>query len=330
MNTQNDNEPAIDSITYILDTSSVRGLRADDVRLASSRFDVAVSPITVFEFLCHIDERGKKERGLPNDVLSPLHKANLLKCRSLRLLDDPYAEQADDVGARAVVNPTRFEDRLVLPQLFPAIESSTSIEEFYSQQVRYPHGAVADIRDTAERARNLLKEEEKRYRHHVIKWCRLMLKEFGFERSQGFSPEEFVRFAAHAASGLARHYADGLGSLSQEELSGPVFSATYNNTGYGIVRALEYLRKANGDIDRLNVDGNDMEDSAICLHLDLTKHRILVTNDGGTRSALSSALENLRGASESLGTPVVAFTKVMNTEEFKEAVLPADGSSSAY
>ena len=64
MNTQNDNEPAIDSITYILDTSSVRGLRADDVRFASSRFDVAVSPITVFEFLCHIDERGKKERCL--------------------------------------------------------------------------------------------------------------------------------------------------------------------------------------------------------------------------------------------------------------------------
>lgn len=167
----------------------------------------------------------------------------------------------------------------------------------------------------------MLDEEEKRYREHVTKWCRLMLDEFSFERSQIFLPAEFVRFAANAASGLARHYAEGLENLSAADLSGPVFSATYPNIGYGIFRAIEYLRRANGSIDELNIDTNDMEDSAICLHLNLTEHRILVTSDGGTLDALNAALENIRCASEDLGQPVAAFTEVLHTDAFRKRVL---------
>ncbi|MCK9463511.1 MAG: hypothetical protein M0R80_28145 [Proteobacteria bacterium] len=310
---------------YVLDTNSIWSMRFEDLRSASSRAHLAVSPISIFELLCHLDEQNKKGRGAEVSGWSRVNKVNLAKCSLLSLLDDPYAAQADAVGARDLVHSTRFEDRQVLPQLFPALESSSTLDAFYSCEVKYPNGETGLVRNAAARARALLEAEEARYKAHVNKWCALMIAEFGYERTQQFTPVDFVRFAVHAASGLAEHYKDGLPTVTsgaELDLKGPVFSATYTHLGYGIARAIEYLRRAGGNIESLNIDPNDMEDSAICLHLSLVEHRVLVTGDGGTYKAVDQALRNLRAASEALHEPVVAYARVISTDEFKSRLVP--------
>lgn len=310
---------------YILDTSSIRSIRFADLQASALSTHLAVSPISVFELLCHLDEQYRKEGGAESSGWTSLHKVNLAKCSLLSLLDDPYAEQADAVGARGLVHPTRFEDRLVLRQLLTALESSNTLDDFYSCKVKYPTGETGLVCDAPVRARALLDEEEARYKAHMNRWCKLMIEEFGYERTQHFTPVEFVRVAVHAASGLAKYYEDGLraaASGAELDLRGSVFSAIYVHVGYEIARAVEYLRRADGNIESLNIDPNDMEDSAICLHMNLIEQRVLVTGDRGTYEAVDQALRNLRAAGEVLHQPVVAHTRVISTDEFKRRLVP--------
>ena len=303
---------------FLLDTSAIRAIRFDDLRVVAKNAQLAVSPISILEFLCHIDEHSKKETN--SEVLSRLHKANLLKCRLLELLDDPYAEQAEEVGAKKLVNPNRFEDRLVLPLLFPALEAATTLEEFYGQHVSYPTGEEGAIRDVANRARLELDKEEKRYIENVTNICQLMLKHFGFEYSQQLKPDDFIKLTFLEAYNLANYYEEGV-HLERDMLE-PVFSSIYPNIGYGIVRAVEYLRRANGRIEALNIDPNDMEDSLLCLHLSLDKPRVLVTGDKGTLHALRHSLKNLALASKKHQQPSFILTEVIETSEFIQRFLP--------
>jgi len=306
-------------------------MRSDDLRIAESKARIAVSPISVYELLCHLDEKDKRAKAESTNTISELFKANLLKCKNLILLDDPFAEQAEAVGAGELVNPTRFEDKIVLPQLFPKLEESLTLEDFYSSTVQFPNGDIGRVRDAAARARFVLDEQEAQYKAHVTEWCKQILEEFGYEQSQQFEPIAFVRFATHSAAGLAEYYEDGLRTNEANvlDLHAPVFSKIYANIGYGIARAIEYLRRANGCMGQLHIDPNDLEDSAICLHLSLIEHRVLVTGDKGTLDALGAALDNLRLMSETTRDPLLPFTEVISTEEFKNRVLPKTSAPSS-
>ncbi|MBZ0264210.1 hypothetical protein K8I28_06040 [bacterium] len=306
---------------YILDTSSIRSMKFDDIRTISSCAELAVSPITVFEFLCHIDEFAKKEKHLSNGELSRLHSANFLKCRELKILDDPYAEQAQKVGAQAAVEPSRFEDRLVLPKLYEALESSSTLEEFFSKEVIFPSGETALLRDVAERTRIVLEDMENKYCDYIKSLCTEILEQFSFEGSQRMTSVNFVELIGSSSIKIAEEYALEIEQTELRELKGSVFSALFPNLGYCISRSIEYLRRANGDIERLNIDGNDMEDSAICLHLSLLENRILVTGDGGTLQALKTSIEKLNEASETLQQSVTANADVISTDSFKELFL---------
>lgn len=307
-------------VTYVFDTSSIRAIRFADLSFAAQTTNLAISPITIFELLSHLDEEEKVKNF--KSTTFDYFKVNLRKCQIPRLLDDPWAEQANDVGAKNVVNPSRFEDSVVLPQLISKLESSQTLEDFYRRRVTFPNGDVGDIIGLPVRVRDLLNEEETKYRIHVTKLCQTMLDNFSFNDIQRFTPADFVRIVAHAVNGLARRYEETLNKTDQIDITGPVFSVYYPYFGYGAARAIEYLSNANGVISRLNIDPNDMEDSAICAHLRLTEKRILVTDDGGTRDALKDSLQNLHSVSETLNQPVVALTEVINTDEFKRRTIP--------
>ncbi len=295
---------------YILDTSSVRGIKFRNLQSAVQTTHIAVSTVTILELLCHIDEVNNWN----------LFKTNILKCELLELLNDPFAEQAERVGARSIVNPTRFDDKLVLPQLYRALRESATLEDFYNHQVHYPSSEVAAVEGVASRTRDVLTEDENKYRNHVMRLCKLMLSEFGFERSKQFTPSEFVKFVNNAVFQLAADWENKL-SLKEGVLLEPIFSTYYPYFGYGLMRGIEYLKRANGNIDILKIDPNDMEDSAICAHLSLTEKRILVTSDDGTYQAIRKSLEHLQLVSASLHQDIAIFTDVIYTKDFEQTVI---------
>jgi hypothetical protein len=310
----------ITDVTYIFDTSSIRIISSVDLSLAVGRVRLAVSPITILELLCHLDEshRQSNMRSTPFEFF----KRNLLKIKIPELLNDPWAEQADAVGARNIVNPSRFEERLVLPELLSKLELSQTLEDFYRQRITFPNGDIGAISDVSVRVRNILNQEEIAYGKRITNLCRTMLEDYSFDEIQQLTPVDFIRIVTNSANSLARSYKESLNHLRQTDISGAVFSVYGPYFGYIAARAIHYLLGAHGSISALNIDLNDLEDSGICGHLHLTKNRILVTNDRGTQDALSKFLQDLHSASTMLNQPVVALTEVINANEFERRTIP--------
>jgi hypothetical protein len=304
---------------YIVDTSAVRSLSARVVARCAASSTLTISPLSVFELLCHLDEPSPRQ-GTPSESFA-YWKQNVMKCEYLTVRDDPFAEQAAAVGARAAVNPTRFEDKVVLPQIFPKLRQASSLEEFFDQTVRYPTGEEGSLRDVAANARRTLDEAEQGYIAFVNDIEQELLTRYGFDGALALQGGAYVRYVIATANNLARHYQDEKLSIT----GGAVFSAIFLYVGYVLARTRLYMRQAGKD-QPLQVDPNDMEDSAILLHLDLTEPRVLVTNDGsgrrpGTIGAFKEALQNLTAASQEVGAEVVALPRVIRPDQLESTVL---------
>jgi predicted nucleic acid-binding protein len=49
---------------YILDTSAVRGFSKADLEAAAERWRLSISPLSIYEILCHLDEPSSKHGSL--------------------------------------------------------------------------------------------------------------------------------------------------------------------------------------------------------------------------------------------------------------------------
>lgn len=295
--------------SFVLDTSSLRGVsKATLERAAEKKLDVCVSPISLWELLCHLDE------GTPEDFERP--KGRMLRAWRLRVLDDPFAAHALAVGAAGAANPTRFEDRVVLGKVLDLLATAPTLEAFYTCVVNYPGGEVGEVRDCAERARQTLKVSEERHVDQIKKVCGLLEREVG--RPQLMAPtREFVQAVVAGAKHLAAHYEQS--GISSDGLVERIFSSTYPHLGYLFERARTYI-VATAVGDSPQIDGNDMEDAAILLHLDLSEPRALVTDDGGTRKALGTALSRLETMLSTTGETAVIRSRVLTSSEFSKEV----------
>lgn len=310
---------------FIIDTSAIRCLQASFLEAASKRYRLTVSPLSVFEILCHLDK--PSERHGSADAAFAFRKSHVLKCRHLQLRDDPFAEQAASVGASAVVNPTRFEDKVVVPQIYSLLEPAKSLDEFYEKYVTYPTGERGQLREVADRAWNVLKESEDKFIEHVKSEHNRLVNQFGFDAAMRLEGTQYVQYIVAVARDI-EHYYHEHGIVPA---GGGVFSAIFFHAGYVLARTQLYMRRA-GEGAPLNIDRNDMEDAAILLHLDLTKPRVLITNDGagkreGTIHAFKKALDHLERAAAEMNAPVVALPRVMTPDEF--STMLTTGSAAA-
>ena len=296
-------------LKLILDTSSLISIGGKHLEVASNKADICISPISIYELLCHIDEHEAGE-----DTFSR-RKGNLLKCKILRVLDDPFAAHAVLVGARESVNPTRFEDKIVLPQLIENLNRSQNLEEFYLTEVQYPNGEYAPVKDVAEKCRNVWEEEKDIYEKNIEYFHKKLMDGIRIEDLEKMQPHEFVKLAMGCAHKLAQDYKED--GIEDSNLVSKVFASIYLYSGYRLAKTKYYMMKAYKNRTKFQIDRNDTEDCYICLHLDLVENCIFVTDDKGTQNALKESLSCLEEISRQKSIPIPINIRIISSDEFR-------------
>ena len=137
----------------ILDTSAIRSISKDKIKALAGIRPLAVSPISVWELLCHLDETEKSENA---DITYRRRQGQIGKIAGLQILHDPFAQHAITVGARAVTNSTRFEDGEGAAEVVKLVTISPTLEALYTQTCRLGNGARFSLRGLSANARRVL------------------------------------------------------------------------------------------------------------------------------------------------------------------------------
>jgi hypothetical protein len=297
---------------YLLDTQAIRSLpRAALDAAEKSGVRLRLSPISVWELLCHVDESETNGEGWRKA------KGHLLRARRCLLLDDPFAEHAVFVTATkpAAANPTRFDDRVVIPQMLAHLDSSNSLEDFYSREVTYRSGEKGQVKGCAERVRELLREEEAAHARRCQDRRKLIIEKLGgVEAITNISDADYLLVTGGVSTSLADHYREN--GIDDELLLARIFCSTFLHMAYIFERTRLYLQNADHD-GTMHVDPNDTEDGMVCLHLNVTVPRVLVTDDKATQKALTSALNRLDGIIRNKGDDLPVLTRVLSCDEFR-------------
>lgn len=147
--------------TYIFDTSALKSAKSVKIEQISKRERIVLSPISIYELVCHLDETKNGEDSFARQ------KGCLRKCKLFEIIHEPFANCATTIGISGAVNPTRFEEPHVLAQLIEQLEESKTLEDFYSKEVAFPNEDIGQIRDVAANARKTFGEENNRYLKHM-------------------------------------------------------------------------------------------------------------------------------------------------------------------
>ncbi|MFN0078218.1 MAG: hypothetical protein ACKVY0_17330 [Prosthecobacter sp.] len=291
---------------YILDTSAIRGIRGQVLSDLPSGIGIAISPLTFYELLCHLDEQDR-------DGNFARQKGNLLKCMIPDILQDPFAAHANSVGVEDLANPTRFGEPDVIRQTLKNLASCDSLKNFYETDVVTSEGERRNPHDMTARAVRVLADEEAKYVKMIKKICAELKTEFQQLPAKVLSQADIAWRIGKSAHSLFKSYEADIGQ-PDENLMLKVICSVYNYMGYINCRALGYI--ANGT--ESNVDTNDCEDACISLHLDILRGDTLVTNDTGTIKALNTTIESFR----SIAAPgIVPRTRVIDSTTFMSEVV---------
>jgi hypothetical protein len=164
----------------LLDTSALRAISAEKLISIKNKASLYISPITFYELLCHIDEGENYNR----------QKGNVVKCKIINILHDPFAAHAMSVGADKIVNPTRFEDPYIIKQLIDYLETSDSLQNFYSKSITFPDGTISICLDIAKNIRKILEKEEQKYLLNLDVVRTEIIKRFPESKNMNISPIE--------------------------------------------------------------------------------------------------------------------------------------------
>jgi len=265
---------------YILDTSALKGIGKSRLEVAKQNHDLAISPLTFYELLCHLDEThgGKtfeRQRGY------------VMKCTIPRILHDPFAYHAIAVGAEHVTNESRFEEPNTISQLLMNLGNASDLNAFYSSTVKFSNGDVGRCRDIADNVRRVLKAEEDRYTAQLILISTEVQGEFSDCATVGLSPQQLASLIAASLKKMIADYRTKDGIID-DYLATKVTSSMYMHLGYQVARVVEYLQNAREGGTTFNPDPNDCEDSYITMYLELFNRDALVTGDTGTLNALKA------------------------------------------
>jgi hypothetical protein len=297
---------------YVLDTSAIRAVRRADLEAAAARHEVRMSPWSFWELASHLDEEVKRAKDPAESFLR--QRGQVLKCELLRVLDEPFAEHAADVGALELVNPSRLEERLMVPEVLRKLKAAETIETFYGSRVTFPTGDEAPLTDLANNVRRELDAEESRYVEHIRGLVKLLATTFGAANVKSLADDEYVNTAIAPCRNLAERYVqEGVGDA---DILPKLIDSLYLHLAYKLGRARKSLVDAAGIPEDVKIDPNDFEDGAISLHIRLFGGRVLVTGDEGTARELTAALEILARSSEARGVPISITCRIIGHEKF--------------
>lgn len=292
---------------YVLDTSALKEIGKAKLVEAQKSHDLAISPLTFYELLCHLDEIEEK-------MTFDRQKGLVMKCQLPRILHDPFAFHAIAVGAEHITNESRFEEPSIIEQLLRALDGSSTLDDFYASSIAYPDGQKGRCRDVSARVRKVLDDEEKKYVEHLHQLKDEILREFPECPTNGLLPRDLADVLAASIKKMVSDYQvkDG---INDEYLATKVTSSMYMHLGYKAARVAQYLKSAHESGAEFNPDPNDCEDSYICMYLELFNRDVLVTGDKGTLNALKETKAAFRSFfNESLEIE----SRVVSSQEFLE------------
>lgn len=267
----------------ILDTLALRGMKKEEIQTIASRRPVGVSPFSVYEMLCHLDE---SEPGEAAAQTFARRQGWFAKLDDLEILHDPFAQHATAVGADSLANPSRFEDRDCTKQLVRECVQASSRNDLYRRTVRLSNGSTGSIRDIAVRAQAALKEEEQQYEAAVRNMWDRLKKHGEMSCPAKLTDNELWEWLKAVLQALRQSYErDG---VAVEALLVKIARSMYPYFGYVFERLRKYSENRAGE---LIVPANDTEDACIAMHMDLLAEDVLVTNDKNTRDALNTAFD---------------------------------------
>ena len=272
--------------TFLLDTSSYRALSATTMKkLRSLNIRLVTSPYCFWELLTHLDEKEQFDR----------FKGRFMNFKFLEILDDPLAQIELSLGVKDNARLKRVPDTDIVYGALAALREARDLEQFYASYVKDSNGELRLLRESAERTRKILENEERRFVSFVEDFVSALRD--GTVRIE--KDEEFQRAFFDLVNGevqvLESRGADG------DELRYKVIEYFYFYFSV-ILRLAEYYHKNR----TFKVNWNDYEDSRIVLHLALNTPYNFVTGD----IKLFSILEEIQKFSERY--PLNGFVNHLN------------------
>ncbi|MCZ6654506.1 MAG: hypothetical protein O7D91_15940 [Planctomycetota bacterium] len=293
----------------ILDTSAIRGLKKDDIHAIAQRRDVGVSPISVYEILCHLDEQKK---GETREQAFARRRGMVGKMRGLQILDEPHTQHAIAVGAQSLADPTRFEDRDIANRMIEEVVQASNLADLSKRTITLTDGRQAAFGALAASTRVVLEAEVKQHADDVQKMWSAMQKLSSASSPADLTDKDLWEWLKATVIAHTRSYEhDG---VLEDHLLGKVTRSLFAYHGYLFARLRKYTRNSAGELE---VPANDTEDGYICMHLDLLEEDVLVTGDANTIDALAAALDiwNKHGPSE-----IAPACAVMSIEQYKNTL----------
>lgn len=251
-------------MTYLLDTSALRGLGAAILQ----KHTFYTSPYCFWELLTHLDEGEFAYR-----------KNQLMKVRFTRVLDDPRA----DIEAPLLIHDTQLQERVsdeeLITYTLAALQDSESLERLYLALIKDSKGNLRDVADVAARARKELEEREQRY----IGFVQQIINALQHGQLKIGNDEEY-----HGAI-LSLLEGDVIKLKQRGAIDKSLRERLINNYyiywSYIVHRALDYFKRG-----KTKIMANDFEDGEICKHLALDTSYCLVTADKGQKEVLERTI----------------------------------------
>ncbi len=282
---------------YLLDTSAIRALKASDLDRCSGSATLLASPFAFWELATHLAEPGQFGRI----------KANLMKFKSLALLNEPTSVAGQRVGLRQSQSGAEdVEASDVIYAALAALCESDSIDEFYRYQIRDANGTMRAVDECVERIQEMLIEAERNFATFVGGVAKLI-------RSR-----DIVIAGAAGYHGGTLDLTNGWWLQVKERTDGSeeayhnVIRQGYFFYSYVMHRALEYAHCA-----REVPDANDLEDAKLLLHISLDDDITVVTSDSGLLRCVRAGLETLRTVDQKW---YATRASICDTAEFRRNV----------
>lgn len=264
---------------HILDTSAIRGLRQEHLRVIGKQIPLAVSPYTVLELLSHLSE-GEFLR----------YKAEISKLNEIKILMFPQTElPLHQASNGALLNWVSLRNSM--PDILMCARKAESYSSFACASVQFGNAQLRlSLCDFAARVKEDLATLKKGYVDFIEDVINGLSR---YDDSSLTTPAE-QRFVAHVKEAMRTGLHAQL-KIYPEIDEGCYYDRLYPYFSFLMRRALRYAQKRR-EAPSKKIDENDYVDAYLCLHLDIQKKCTLVTQDNHLREDLSWALNAIRVA----------------------------------
>src|SRR3989442_5365077 len=278
--------------TYLLDTSAVRLAAGDRLAEKASAAALMASPFCFWEIASHLQDEGDFARI----------KANLMKFRHLKLLNEPTALAEHDLGLAQIDVDDGLEAPDVIYAALAAIRASNSIEEFFKRRIRDGKGVGRRLDGCVARIQEMLAQGESGFSDFIANVRQLLTDQTVVLNT----PDDYHASILDLTNGW----------WIQVKERTDLTDGSYQNLirrGYFFYAYVLYRSADHAARPSARIEMNDFEDAKLLLHLSIDDDITVLTSDKALRNCLQQTIDTLNGIDDDWYKTNV---KVCDTESF--------------